>query len=171
MATEFKHTLAELHEYGKSVTREIKTRLRSSGRNGSGDLYDSIHYEITETNVKVTISFHMNRYGTYIDKGVQGSESGRAGEGGKSPYRFRNKMPPRSAFDSWLKIKRIPKDASYPIRRHIFKFGITPTNFFTIPTTRRAKQLEKDIRAAMIKDVEASMNKTLSKKKKRKKIK
>lgn len=167
MATEFKNTKALLENYGKSVVSEIKVRLRNNGKTGSGALHDSIKCEVTETGTKLSISFFMLDYGRFVDKGVQGAETGRAGDGGRSIYSFKNKMPPASAFSGWLKSNGLPASASYPIRRHIFKVGMTPTNFFTIPTTRRAKQLEKDVKIAMEKDIEASLKKTVSTKKKK----
>lgn len=169
MAVEYINTRQVLREYGDSVVKEIRTRLRNNGKVSSGGLYDSIKLEVKETNTKFTISFHMLDYGRFVDKGVKGAESGKAGDGGTSPYAFKNKMPPAAAIEKWLKIKGIAKEASYPIRRHIFKFGITPTNFFTLPTTRRAEQLKRNVKQAMIADVEGIVKKEFGKKNRGKK--
>lgn len=165
MASEFVRTRAYLKKYGESVTQEIRTRLRNNGKLASGALYDSIRFEMTDTGSKVTISFHMLDYGRFVDKGVEGAESGRAGEGGRSVYKYTTKMPPREAIESWMKLKGIAMEASYPIRRYIFRFGITPTNFFTIPTTRRVKQLERGVRDAMVQDVETIIKREFGRKK------
>lgn len=164
MAGNYPITKNYLTTYGNQVEQEIETRLRNNDKYSSGDLYDSIRYEIKENSVKFTISFYMLDYGRFVDKGVKGAESGKAGEGGTSPYAFRSKMPPPKAIEKWMKIKGIPAEASYPIRRTIFRLGITPTNFFSIPTTRRKKQLEEGVRNSMIKDVEANIKKQYGKK-------
>lgn len=164
-ASKYPNTLTFLKKYGESVEQEIGTRLHGFGKIDSGNLDDSISYAITEENGRMKIIFRMADYGKYVDKGVKGSESGKAGEGGNSIYAFTNKMPPAKALSGWLKRKGLPESASFPIRRHIFRFGITPTNFFTIPTMRRQKQLENGIRDNMIKDIEQLLQKEFGKKK------
>ena len=100
----------------------------------------------------------MADYGQYVDKGVNGTEknwgsiySYKKGQptGGKSKF--------ISSLQKWCAIKGIPKGAAFAIRRNIFKYGIAPTNFFTIPTTRRRKQLEDGIRKNMALDIELAI--------------
>ena len=43
-------------------------------------------------------------------------------------------------------------------------FGIKPTNFFTIPTTRRQKQFEQGLGDSMAKDLDTQLQKELDKK-------
>jgi hypothetical protein len=40
-------------------------------------------------------------------------------------------------------------------------FGITPTNFFTIPTRRRQKQFEAGLEKAMVKDLDIMIEKQI----------
>ena len=164
MAENYKETKAFLRKYGDSVEQEIEKRLTNNGKIASGKLYDSIRYEVKETKSEFIISFLMADYGDYVDKGVQGSESGKAGKGGKSKYKYRNLMPPETReFRSWLKLKGIPKEKSYVIRRSIWKFGITPTNFFTIPTTRRQKYFDEQVAIAMAKDIDKQIQDGINK--------
>lgn len=160
----FKHTEKFLRTYGNQVEQEIEARLHGFDKIATGKLMQSIRYEIRETANSIAITFLMEDYGKFVDKGVQGAESGRAGEGGRSPYKFKNKMPPPESIRQWLKIKGIPEKASFPIRRSIWRFGITPTNFFTIPTTRRRKQLEEGIKNGLILDAEEAIKKEFKKK-------
>lgn len=162
--SKFKNTDKFVRTYGNQVEQEIERRLVAAGKDASGKLLQSIRYDVKEKANKIIIAFYMADYGKYVDKGVQGAESGRAGDGGRSIYKFKNKMPPPKSIEKWLKIKGIPKEASYPIRRSIYRFGITPTNFFTIPTTRRVKQLEAGIKKNMILDAEALIQKEFKKK-------
>ena len=167
--SKFKNTDKFVRTYGNQVEQEIETRLIKSGKEASGKLLQSIRYEVREKAGQVIIKFFMADYGKFVDKGVQGAESGRAGEGGKSIYKFgkatkRSKAKEKS-LRSWMKIKGIPEKAYYPISRSIWRFGITPTNFFTIPTTRRAKQLEQGIEKNMKIDAEERISKEFKKKK------
>jgi hypothetical protein len=150
MADNFKHVNKYLSEYGKSVVSEMRTRLEGNDKVASGKLSKSIKFEKKE----LEVVFKMADYGKFVDKGVQGSESNRAGKGGKSEFKFKSKMPPEKSILNWMKIKGIPKKYSYPIRRNIFKFGITPTNFFTLTVNRRQKQFEKGLEKAILKDIE-----------------
>jgi hypothetical protein len=162
--SQFKNTDKFLRTYGNQVEQEIETRLTKAGKYASGKLLESVRYEVKDVAKGLAISFYMADYGKFVDKGVEGAESGKAGKGGSSIYKFGNKMPPEKSIKSWLKIKGIPEKASYPIRRSIWKFGITPTNFFTIPTTRRVKQLEAGIKTNMILDAEAIIKRNNKKK-------
>jgi hypothetical protein len=161
MASEFKNTEAFIRRYGDQVENEIKTRLVNNGRVASGKLFDSIRSEVKETKREFILQFFMDDYGKYIDKGVRGSEQNRAGN---SPYKYTTKMPPEKDLRSWMKLRGIPKSASFPIRRSIFLFGIEPTNFFTIPTTRRQKQFEAGIEKNMALDVEEILAKEAKRK-------
>jgi len=163
--SKFKNTDKFVRTYGNQVEQEIETRLIKSGKEASGKLLQSIRYEVKEKAGQVIIAFFMADYGKFVDKGVQGAKSGKAGDGGRSIYKFKNKMPPKKSIEKWLKIKGIPESASYPIRRSIYMFGITPTNFFTIPTTRRLKQLEQGIEKNMKIDAEQIISKEFKKKK------
>jgi len=161
--TEYKNTSKYIKTYGKQVEKEIKNRLKGNSKYASGKLYKSIRTEVIEENKQFLLNFYMEDYGKFVDKGVQGAESGKAGDGGKSIYKFRSKMPPEKPFRSWLKRKGIPKEKSYVIRRSIYLFGITPTNFFTIPTTRRQKEFERMVAKNMAKDIDENVQNEMNK--------
>lgn len=153
MANKFTNTTAFVKRYGDQVETEIKNRLKNAGKFASGKLYKSIRHDVKIEKGQFVLRFFAEDYAKYVDKGVEGAKSKRAGEGGKSIYKFKDKMPPEKPFKSWLRKKGIPKDKSFAVRRSIYLFGITPTNFFTIPTTRRLKQFEKGVEENMIKDI------------------
>ena len=161
---EYKNTSKFLKTYGNQVEKEIKNRLKGHDKYASGKLYKSIRTEVVEEKKQFLLNFYMEDYGKFVDKGVEGAESGKAGNGGKSIYKFKSKMPPEKPFRSWLKRKGIPKEKSFVIRRSIYLFGITPTNFFTIPTTRRKKELERMLEKNMAKDIDDNIQKEIDKK-------
>lgn len=153
MANKFTNTTAFIKRYGDQVETEIKNRLKNAGKFASGKLYKSIRHDVKIEKGQFVLRFFAEDYAKYVDKGVEGAKSKRAGDGGKSIYKFKDKMPPEKPFRSWLRKKGIPKDKSFAVRRSIYLYGITPTNFFTIPTTRRLKQFEKGVEENMIKDI------------------
>ena len=145
--SQFPLTRKYLTEYGRSVVDEMKTRLTNAGKEATGTLHKSLKFRTQETEDEFTISFFMADYGVYVDKGVKPQPQYLTGKGtGKSKF--------IAALKKWCKVKGIPQNAAFPIRRNIWKFGIKPTNFFTISTTRRQKQFEEMIARNMAKDME-----------------
>lgn len=155
----FQITKKYLKTYGDQVESEIETRLKNYGKYATGNLYDSIRYTVTEDSNKFRISFFMADYGQWVDKGSKPSKYANMTGKGKGKSKFIESLM------IWCRIKGIPEGAAFPIRRKIWKEGLPPTNFFTIPTTRRVKQLNEGIRKAMIQDAEAIIKKEFGKKK------
>jgi len=156
--TQFPLTRKYLTEYGQSVIGEMKTRLTNQGKEATGTLHKSLKFRTQEKDNEFIISFFMAEYGQYVDKGVNGYAR-RVG----SIYSFKpkdgNHKPQRKSkfiesLKKWCKVKGLPEGAAFPIRRNIWKFGIKPTNFFTIPTTRRQKQFEQMVAKNMAKDID-----------------
>lgn len=171
MAEEYKFTEKYLNKYGTEVVTEIKNRLLGYDKNATGALIKSIKYKISD----LDLTFYMNEYGKYVDKGVTGHgiiegfngktktvQKGQLDKYTGRTYAFKDKMPPEKALTKWLKIKGIDKEASFVIRRSIWMFGIKPTNFFTIPTTRRQKQFEQGLSDAIAKDIDTQLEKELN---------
>jgi hypothetical protein len=161
----FPITKKYIEGYTQSVESEIKKRLKGHGKYASGKLDKSINVYVKETDKSFSVMYEMASYGKFVDKGVEGSETHRAGKGGKSIYKYKNKMPPISKLDSWVVNKKIaPRDKSgkflsrksikFAIARSIFLRGITPTNFFTIPIERRAKQFNEGLERNFAKDLD-----------------
>jgi hypothetical protein len=162
MQSRFPITRKYIETYGKSVESEIKKRLKGHDKYASGKLYESIRFIMKETPKDFTLDFTMLDYGKYVDKGVKGSKTNKAGN---TPYKYTNKMPPTKVFDKWILRKGLaPRDKKgkflnrdrikFAIARSIFLHGVAPTNFFTIPTTRRAKQFEAGVGNAMAQDLD-----------------
>lgn len=161
---ELKHTEKFLRTYGNQVENEIESRLKGHGKYASGKLYDSIRYEIRLSGKGMTLSFMMADYGVYVDKGVNGYLLRRG-----SPYSFKKKDGKGSGGKSkfigqlqkWCTIKGLPKGAAFPIRQKIWKEGIAPTQFFTIPTTRRKKQFTDGLEKAWVADINDELKRIL----------
>lgn len=168
MADKLINTEAFLKKYGKEVESEIKNRLLTYGKKASGKLYKSIRFEVKESIKSLDAVFRMEDYGLFVDGGVKGAGIPSGFQGKKKPvvttgkFKFGQKMPPdNNTFKKWMKLKGIPKDKSFAVRRSIWIFGIAPTNFFTIPIKRREKQLATGIEKAMGKDFELIVSKSI----------
>jgi hypothetical protein len=144
MAGEYPHTEKYVRTYAQQVEQEIEKRLHGYGKIASGKLYDSIRYVMEVSSSRIKLSFLMAPYGVYVDKG-----------------RKPGKMPPLKAIQRWCRIKGIEEAAAFPIARKIGKEGIAPTNFFTIPTTRRAKQFAENVRKSLVLDTEQAIKKNI----------
>jgi hypothetical protein len=158
MASDFPLTRKYMSTYGRQVVDEMRTRLTGFDKVATKGLYDSLKFRTQEKDNEFIISFFMAEYGQYVDKGVNGYAR-RVG----SIYSFKpkdgNHKPQRKSkfiesLKKWCKVKGLPEGAAFPIRRNIWKFGIRPTQFFTIPTTRRQKQFEQMVAKNMAKDID-----------------
>ena len=160
-----------LNSYGQSVVKEQKTRLKSFGK-GGGPLENSLTYKVVQKNETVSVNFYGEDYTPFVDKGVEGAKTHKAGKGGKSIYKYKTKMPPTKVFDKWAIRKGLaPRSASgkflsreslkFAIAKSIFNKGITPTNFFTIPIVRSEKRLQDGLEKSLKIDIENNIQKRI----------
>jgi len=88
----------ELNRFGKYVVQQARTNLTKQNKNVNKTLYNSIGYNLEQTANGLTLSFEMEDYGVYQDKGVSGTKVKY-----NTPFKYTNKMPPPKAFDKWEK--------------------------------------------------------------------
>ena len=164
---EFDNIQDLLNDFRDNVIREAKSNL--SSQNTSGKLKDSLKSVVKESKNSIQISFEMEDYGFYQDRGVQGKKSGKSLDG----YKYTNKMPPPSAFDKWNIKKGIaPRDKqgkfikrkslNFLIARSIFNKGIKPTLFFTKPFEKYFKRLPDELVEKYGLDIEKLFNQITS---------
>ena len=164
---EFENIQELLNDFRDNVIREAKSNL--SSQNTSGRLRDSLKSTVKESKNSVQISFEMEDYGFYQDRGVQGKKSGKSLDG----YKYTNKMPPPKAFDKWTVRKGIaPRDKqgkfikrkslNFLIARSIFEKGIKPTLFFTKPFEKYFKRLPDELVEKYGLDIEKLFNQITS---------
>jgi hypothetical protein len=142
-----------LEKYGEDVLKEMVSRLGGHGKSSSGRLIRSLKKSIRKDGEALAITFQMDSHGDYVDKGVEGAEGRLPGVSFKSPYKFK-KMPPLSKIKQWCRLKGIDEQFAFPIAKKIYRFGIAPTNFFSISVKRREKDLHKLIAEAYKKEVQ-----------------
>jgi hypothetical protein len=155
----------ELEYFANEVINRSRSNLTQKKKNASKELYNSLKYDIKVSNKNsFTLSFSMENYGTFIDKGVKGRDSSLKAP--NSPYQFKNKMPPSKVLDKWVIRKGLKgirnkkgqfvsrESLKFAIAKNIQKYGLETTNFFTKPFENAFKRLPEDIVKAYALEVE-----------------
>jgi len=160
----------ELNRFAKYVISQSRANLTRGKKNSSKDLYNSLDSDVKVSKNSFELSFLMEDYGVFQDKGVSGVKKKY-----NTPYSYKSKMPPPSKMDKWIVKKGIaPRDKSgkfisrkslqFMIARSIFNNGIKPSLFFTKPFEKAFKGLNKDLIEAYKLDVEQLMKNTINNK-------
>ena len=145
-------TATALERFQRHVVSQSKRNLTTKNKNVSKALYNSIKGDVKESPNSIQILFTMLDYGFFQDQGVKGVKSGRSLSG----FKYTNKMPPASAFDKWT-VKRglAPRDRkgkfesrrslNFAMARHVYNYGIKPSEFFTKPFESAFKNLPDEM--------------------------
>lgn len=100
----------KLDEVGVQIVEDFKNYLSKNNIKASGDLMNSIKYNINEsTSYNISLQLIANDYFTYIEQG-------------RKPGKF----VPIKPLSEWIKLKGIPTEYLYPINYNIYKYGIKP---------------------------------------------
>ena len=156
-----KNVQQELNRFAKYVIQQSRTNLTKGKKNSSKTLYNSLDYDLNVSPNSFSMSFLMEDYGVFQDKGVSGIKKKY-----NTPYKYTNKMPPPSKMDKWIVRKGLKgvrgkdgkfisrKSLQFMIARSIYNNGIKPSLFFTKPFQKAFTNLDKDIIEAYRLDVE-----------------
>ena len=125
-----------MNKYGAEVVAEMITRLNGFRKKATGNLIQSISYEVEVNGKNITLNVDAAPYWRYVDKG-------------RKPGKF----VPVDALKKWARVKGIPESAVYPINYKIYKKGIPPTNFATTTLTRRKSKFEEMVAKAYKEDM------------------
>jgi len=147
---QFTNVQQAINQFSKDVIREARENLQR--QNTTGNLRRSLKSFVRQSPNSIQISFEMDEYGFFQDRGVKGTKGGRSLDG----YKYTTKMPPPRAFDKWTIRKGIaPRDKTgkfknrkglnYAIAKSIYEKGIKPTLFFTRPFERYFRRLPNDL--------------------------
>ena len=162
-----------LNSFGKQVVNRAKGGLQKAKGGGSA-LEKSIRFEIIKDNDGFTVQFFMSSYGTFIDKGVSGTQTKRRYKNYEnkvvsSPYKYTNKQPPPGILAKWIKKKGIKgrdkksgrfisnMSLAFIIGRSIKKKGIQGISFFQKPLMLGMKQFGKAMLGALKEDIIAGI--------------
>ena len=165
----------ELNNFAKYVIKQARTNLTKGKKNSSKELYDSLKYKVNVSKNSFQLSFIMEEYGIFQDKGVKGKSS--SSKAPNSPFKFGTgtgrKGGLSEGINKWVKRKKFQfrdkksgrflsyDSTAFLISRSIYQKGIAPSLFFTKPFQKAFKNLDKDIIKAYALDVENLMNYTI----------
>ena len=152
-----------LDKFGKSVIKQSRTQLSKKDKNASKKLYNSLDYNLKVSKNSFELSFEMEDYGKFIDKGVKGV-GGTKADGTKwkqkrvtnNDYKYKTKRPPAKAFSEWTVRRGIAprnkagqftsrKGLMFAIANSVYHTGLETTNFFTRPFEVAFKQLPDEL--------------------------
>ncbi len=149
----------ELTTFAKYIVKQSRTNLTKGKHNVSGDLYDSVDYELIVSKNSYSLTFWMEDYADFQDKGVSGTD-----QKFDTPYSYKASSNllgfelATGTFAKWAKFKGIRfRDAGGRFKKGGYKSlgiaiaiskkkeGIKPTHFFTKPFEKAFHDLPADI--------------------------
>lgn len=161
------YTYQALNAFKKFVIQQSRSRLTKGRKNVNKKLYNSIDGDVKVSANSISLSFYMEDYGIFQDKGVSGTKKKY-----NTPFSYTSKRPPRKTLEEWISKRRFQfrdkkgkfmsyKSMSFLIQRSIFEKGIKPSLFFTKPFEQGFKKLPDKLIEAYGLDVEELLEFTL----------
>ena len=158
--SQFDNIQKVLEDFKNKVISEAKNNLKSKGK-----LNNSLRAFVKQSRNSIQISFEMESYGAFVDRGVKGNKSSNKGNRQtESPYKFgtnssligKAKGGMSGIMTKWVKQKGFQfrdkqgrfmsyKSMGYIIARSIYNKGLKPTLFFTKPFEKHFKNLPKEL--------------------------
>ena len=154
-ASDFKHTMKALRDFGKFIVTNYKSQLEAEHMN-NGELYRTISYSVTTGTGGWVISVSLADYWKYVEYG-----------------RRPGKMPPVSAIENWINVKQIIPHSmtlksgktviptipqlSFLIARSIGRRGIAPKPLFQKSFEAAKQQFMQVIKDAITQDIKESL--------------
>jgi hypothetical protein len=168
---------ASLEKFAKGVVQQARSNLTRNKKNVTGNLYNSLQYEIEVGPNSLALRWKMDElapYWKFQDYGVQGKSS--SSKAPNSPFRFGTGSGMAGglsrAIEEWVAARRFQfrdkkgKFLSYDataflVSRSIYNKGIKTTSFFTRPFQLKFEQLPKEIATAFALDLKDFLRFTL----------
>ncbi len=168
MSAKQEQTEKALEAFLKYTVSQAKANLTRRKKNSTRALYDSLDYEFNVSKNSFSASITALDYGEFQDLGVSGKKKKY-----NTPYSYKDKMPPASAFDKWIVRKGIAprneqgqfqtrKGIAFAIARSVFINGIKPSRFLSDPFEKGFKKLPDEIIEAFGLDVETFLKQIIN---------
>tara|TARA_R110000803_G_scaffold5531_3_gene18223 strand:+ start:49 stop:558 length:510 start_codon:yes stop_codon:yes gene_type:complete len=159
----------ELNDFGKYVVQQSRTNLTKGKHNATKELYNSIGYFVDKTAQGYKISFEMEDYGMYQDRGVKGVKSNYV-VNKNSPFSYKQNsnligleyhtgvfakfakrmgMQPRDKKGKFGSYKTM----GFILANSIKNKGVKASMFFTKPFEQAFKRLPEELAESLAKDL------------------
>lgn len=164
-------TYKYLNDFAKYVIQQSRSNLTKGGKNVNKALYNSLDKQIEVGANSFRLSFLMENYGEFQDKGVSGTQ-----RKFNTPFSYKSKRPPLKPIQDWVTKRRFQfkdkktgkfmsyKSTAYLVAGGILKNGIKPSLFFTKPFEKAFERLPDELVEAYGLDVEQFLQYTINKK-------
>jgi hypothetical protein len=175
------YTYQVLNDFKKYVIKQSRSRLTKGKKNVDRKLYNSIDGDVKVNPNSISLSFSMEDYGYYQDRGVKGKTStypeiARYGTLAKFGSGKGKKGGLSKGIKEWVRKRRFQftdnkgrfmsyNSTAFLITRSIWNKGLKPSLFFTKPFEQGFKKLPEEIIEAYGLDVEEFLQFTLNGKK------
>lgn len=148
----FDNLMAVLQQYGESIRNEYQDNLIRSGRIASGNLLNSVEFEVIQDKRRFKVNLLLAEYWKYIEDGTR-------------PH-----FPPVSVLLEWIKVKPViprpdangriptPKQLAYLIGRKIANEGTEGSQDLQKASKTINDEWREKIAEAFTKDVQNSMD-------------
>jgi len=148
---QFPKTTEVLERYGQEFIELYKRNLVASGRPASGDLINSLRYEVKMDRQAFAVDIHLKDYWKYIEDGTR-------------PH-----WPPVDAIRRWIEVKPIiprpmangklptTNQLAYLIGRKISRVGTEGKDDFQRASDEIFNRMEMSIALAVTEDLEAQV--------------
>ena len=164
-------TYKYLNDFAKYVIQQSRSNLSKGNKNVNKNLYNSLDSQIEVSANSFRLSFLMENYGEFQDKGVSGTKKKY-----DTPFAYTTKRPPLKPIQDWVTKRRFQfknkesgkfmsyKSTAYLIAGGILKNGIKPSLFFTKPFEKAFERLPDELVEAYGLDLEQFLQYTINKK-------
>lgn len=166
---DFKNLETEINKFGKYVVQQSRSNLTKGKHNATKELYNSIGYFVKKNTKGFSITFDMEEYGMYQDRGVKGVKSNYLVNRG-TPFSYKassNLIGLERATGTFSKFaKRMnlqPRDKKgrfgtyktmgYILANSIKNKGIKASMFFTRPFVKAFQRYPQEVTAAYVTDL------------------
>ena len=91
------YTYNVLNEFKKYVIQQARTNLTRGRKNVNSKLYKSLDGDVEVGKTSFSLSFVMEDYGVFQDKGVSGTKKKY-----NTPFSYTSKRPPAKSLEKWI---------------------------------------------------------------------
>ena len=154
-ASDFKHTMKALNDFGKVIIDNYKSQLEAEQMN-NGELYRNIKYSVSTGTGGWAVTISLAAYWKYLEYG-----------------RRPGKMPPLEVIEKWIDVKEIkphsmtlksgktviptPPQLPFLIARSIGRRGIAPKPLFQKSFEAAKQQFMQVIKDAITQDIKENL--------------
>tara|TARA_R110002050_G_scaffold554_3_gene4040 strand:+ start:1534 stop:2046 length:513 start_codon:yes stop_codon:yes gene_type:complete len=155
-----------LQKFGKKVLHGAKKIAKDKKYNFA----DKLKVKVRKVEGGYEVEFIGNEYTEFVDKGVSGKKKTRyykdyKNNKRKSPYQYKDKAPPSSIFEKWIKRKGIKgrdkntgrfitrKSLSFIMAKSMQMKGRDGVSFLQKPVNLEMKKMNKEIAKAIKNDM------------------